>query len=138
MPESKQTDEVTAVGTLKAAAALVGLGADHRSAGRLAEAHRAWVRALEITEEILGPDTLQLARIFCCLAELELARGRFVTGEPYARRSLEICTGAANAPEEQVADSIRLLADLLEAQGRSAEAELITGKRRHPTRSEAL
>jgi tetratricopeptide (TPR) repeat protein len=116
----------TGPASIEAAAILIKLGGAHRRTGRLAEAHRAYVQALEITEEILGPDHAELARIYHSLAELELARGRFLTGEPYARRSLEICQGAAGALEKaDLAGKMEMLAALLAGQGRSAESELL-------------
>jgi tetratricopeptide (TPR) repeat protein len=108
--------------SIEAAAVLVKLGKIHCRARRFTEAHRAYVRALEIAEEELGPDHVRLAGIFYGLAELELARGRFATGEPYARRSLEICERAAAAPGE-IADHRLILETLLAEQGRSAESE---------------
>ena len=102
--------------SIEAATVLLKLGGAYRSAGRLAEAQRSWVRALEITEETLGPDHVELARIFCCLAELELARGRFLTGESYARRSLEISEGGGEICDGEAADCRRLLAALLAGQ----------------------
>jgi tetratricopeptide (TPR) repeat protein len=111
--------------SIQAAGIFVNLGGVYRSAGRLAEAHKAYVRALEITEEILGPDHAELARIYHCLAELELTRGRFVTGEPYARRSLEICQGTPGVLGADLAKEMKLLAVLLAGQGRSAESELL-------------
>ena len=53
--------------------------------------------------------------------------GRFVTGESYARRSLEICDGASDAPEEEIADSTYVLTVLLAVQGGSAESECVDG-----------
>lgn len=107
--------------SIEAAAVLVKLGGVQRSAGRLTEAHRSFVRALEITEDLLGPDHAKLACIYYCLAELELARGRFLTGEPYARRSLEICERTPAG----FAVRVKVLAALLAGQGRSAESEAL-------------
>jgi hypothetical protein len=83
------------------------------------------VGALEIAEEILGPDHAELARIYHYLAELELTRGRFVTGEPYARRSLEIRERTPGVTGADLADPMKVLAALLVGQGRSAESELL-------------
>ena len=108
--------------SMEEAAVLVMVGRVHCRAGRFSEAHRAYVRALEISEEKLGPDPLRLASVYYGLAELELARGRFATGEPYARRSVEICELGAAAPGE-IAEHKRILEALVAAQGRSAESE---------------
>lgn len=113
------------------AATLMELGGAYRRAGRMAEAHQAYVRALEMQEESLGPDHVELASVYHSLAELELAWGRFVTGEPYARRALEIRERAAGITEDERAEDIELLAALLAGQGRAAESELLlkTGRR---------
>ncbi len=108
--------------SMEAAAVLVKAGRVHCRARRFAEAHKAYVRALEIAEEKLGPDHLRLAGIYYGLAELELARGRFATGEPYARRSVEICELGAAAPAE-IAEHRRMLEALLVEQGRSTQSD---------------
>ena len=110
---------------IEASVVLLNLGGVHYRCGRLAEAHKAYVRALEIAEEALGPDHAELARIYQCLAELELTRGRFVTGEPYARRSLEIRERSQGAHGRDSGELVKVLAALLDGQGRSAESELL-------------
>lgn len=124
MPERTANDAVKPLrSSLEAAASLLRLGETHCGTGRLADAHKAYVGALEIIEEKLGPDDLSLARIYCLLAELELMRERYTTGEPYARRSLEICGRDTRACAAELARSRGVLAALLERQGRSAESE---------------
>jgi tetratricopeptide (TPR) repeat protein len=110
----------------KPAAALMELGGAYRRAGRMVEAHQAYVRALEIQEELLGPDHVELAGVYHNLAELELAWGRFTTGEPYARRALEIRQRAAGIAEGERAEDVALLAALLAGQGRTLESELLS------------
>ena len=108
--------------SIEAATILVDLGKLYCCAGRFAEAHKAYVEALEIEEEVLGPDHVRLASVYYGLAELELARGRFTTGEPYARRSLELRQRAAAAPDE-VAAHRRMLEALLAKQSQSSDSE---------------
>jgi tetratricopeptide (TPR) repeat protein len=119
------TEHIFGPASIEVAAILNKLGGVHGRAGRVAEAHQAYVRALEITEERLGPDHLQLAGLYRSLAELELARDRFVTGEPYARRALEIRERAMGHNQVEVAGDMAVLAVLLAGQGRSSESELL-------------
>src|SRR5436190_19393557 len=57
---------------------------------RFAEGHEDYMRALRIASRTPGADPMLLANVYHNLGGLEHARGNFATGEPYARKAVEV------------------------------------------------
>jgi tetratricopeptide (TPR) repeat protein len=94
--------------------------------GKLAEYRAAeplYRRALEIQEQILGPEHPDTATSLNNLAILLDAQGKLAAAEPLYRRTLEIQEKVLGPEHPDTATSLNELASLLQAQGKLVEAE---------------
>lgn len=107
-------------GPLEVAIICNNLAVAHKYTGRLAEAARLY---LPLLEQTLGPEHPEIAVLYHNLGGLEHARGRFATGEPLARRSVEIRERTLGPNHPDVAADIAALAAILDGQGRYDESE---------------
>lgn len=107
---------------LLVAEALNALGVIYKFAGRLDDAEPLYRRALAIVEAGGGgPD--HLATLLHNLGGLAHSRGDFATGEPLARRSIEVRQAAWSPGHPAVAADREAWGGLLEGLGRLPEAE---------------
>jgi tetratricopeptide (TPR) repeat protein len=103
------------------AEALNGLGVVHKFQGRYAEAEPLYRRALTIAEDTGQED--DAATLLHNLGGLAHARGDFTTGEPLARRSVEMREALWGVNHPTTAADRAAWGALLEGIGRTAEAE---------------
>lgn len=105
-----------------AATVLMNLGAVHDAQDRLEEALALYERALALNEELAGPDSPDVAMCLVNVAQILADLGRGPEAETRLRRALEI--GKKSLPPEHVVNetAVRVLSELLQAQGRVAEA----------------
>lgn len=82
---------------------LNNLGVLYRSQGKLAQAERAYLRALEVAEAALGPEHSDTASILGNLAELYSRQNALLKAEPLYRRAIAIQTKAAGPHHHKVA-----------------------------------
>jgi hypothetical protein len=80
-------------------------------------------RALGVVEAARGADHIDTATIWHNLGGVEHARGRFVDGEIYARRSVQIRETVLGPDHVAVAADLAALAALVQEQRRCDEAE---------------
>jgi tetratricopeptide (TPR) repeat protein len=81
-------------------------------------------KALEIVENIVGPEHLVTATALNSLAELYYAQGRYNEAESLHKRALTIREKALGPEHHDVAISLNNLAEMYRIQGRYADAEL--------------
>jgi tetratricopeptide (TPR) repeat protein len=99
------------------------LGIVYKYTARFDTAERLYRRALLLAESQQQIDLNQVADLHHNLGGLDHARGRFVEGEPAARRAVELRTKALGDEHPAVAADRAALAALLDQLDRSEEAE---------------
>ncbi|HEU5199018.1 MAG TPA: tetratricopeptide repeat protein, partial [Ktedonobacterales bacterium] len=90
---------------------------------RHAEAEPLFQRALQIREQLLGPEHLEVAASLNGLADLYRERGKQAEAEPLFKRALDLRERLLKPEDVLVAISWTNLANLYQDQGRYAEAE---------------
>ncbi len=91
--------------------------------GECREAEELYQRALEIREEILGPEHPDVAKSLRALGTLFYVAGEPERAEPLLRRALDIRLRAFGPDDRRVASAQSTLGRALQAQGRLQEAE---------------
>ncbi len=87
------------------------------------EAKPLYHRALEIREQVLGPDDPDIAQSLNNLASLYECQGKYEEAEPLYRHALEIRERTLGSGHPDTAQSLNNLAELYRVQGRYEEAE---------------
>jgi tetratricopeptide (TPR) repeat protein len=94
----------------------------YKYSGRFDDAAALYQRALQSAERA-GAGDEAIATLLHNIGGLEHARGAFASGEPAARRSVELRERALGPDHPAVAADVATLAALVDAQGRHDEAE---------------
>jgi tetratricopeptide (TPR) repeat protein len=105
------------------AESLSGFGLLLSDLGRYQEAEPVERRALEIQEELLGPDHSDVAQTLNNLGTLYWYTARYDAAEPLLRRALAIHEQALGPESAAIAGRLNNLAMLYHSQGRYADAE---------------
>jgi tetratricopeptide (TPR) repeat protein len=92
-------------------------------AGKYGDAEPLYQRALQIREQVLGPQHPDVAQGLNNLAELYHTQGKYEEAEPLYQRALKIREQALGPQHPDVAQSLNNLAALYHEQGKYEEAE---------------
>ena len=92
---------------------------------RFSEAEQLGLRALEIKENILGPDHAEVGMILGTLADLHRFQGRLAEAEPLYQRSLAITEDIFGSDHPLVANLLSQVALLKQDLGQNSEAEAL-------------
>jgi tetratricopeptide (TPR) repeat protein len=91
--------------------------------GKYAEAEPLFQMALDMREEVLGPEHPLVASPLHGLSLLYQDQGKYAEAEPLCRRALHIWEQALGPTHPQIAEPLNSLANLCCRQGKYAEAE---------------
>ncbi|HKX31093.1 MAG TPA: CHAT domain-containing tetratricopeptide repeat protein [Blastocatellia bacterium] len=94
-----------------------------RRAGQYDEALPLAERALEIWEQLLGPEDLEVAAALCDLADSHYDKGEYARAEPLFKRALAIREKSLGPDHPGLAASLNSLASTYRVQGKYREAE---------------
>jgi len=102
---------------------LGNLAENYRVQGKHAESEPYLKQALEIAEQVYGPDHPSVAAHLNNLASNYRMQGQLVEAEPLYKRTLDIWEISLGPENELVLFALKNYADLLHEMGRDAEAE---------------
>lgn len=107
---------------------LAKLAGSYYKVGRYGEAEAGYKRALALQEKTFGPDAFEVVPTLNALVSFYYEREENEIGEPFAKRSITICTSRLGPSDPCTASGISMLSLVYDGEGRFREAEDLARK----------